>query len=67
MSELSAAKKYLVDRGSLMARGVSDEVIERIYQSLYVYSKGFSEFLKSIGQVDKTIYITIWKVFSVLL
>ena len=34
---------------------------------MYVYSKGFSEFLKGMVGVGTAVYINIWKVFSVLL
>ena len=57
----------MIDRGSLMARGLTDDTIARIYQSLYVYSKGFSEFLKDMTGVGTIVYINIWKVFSILL
>lgn len=50
-----------------MARGVPEVHIDRIYQSLYVYSAGFSEFLKNIQGMSESIYISLWKVYSILL
>jgi hypothetical protein len=50
-----------------MARGVPDQHIGRIYQSLYVYSAGFSEFLKTVQGMSEQVYISLWKVYSVLL
>lgn len=50
--------------------GIPIEIIDRIYRSLFVYSVGFYELIKScLKHTEKkyTIITSIWKVFAILL
>ena len=61
---------YGIDRVLLHNSGISDEEIDRIYRSLFVYSVGFFELLKKILSTTKNNYqiiTSIWKVYQVLL
>ena len=62
--------RYGIDRTSLTSVGVSNEEVDRIYRSLFVYSVGFFELLKKIlGSTENNFstITTIWKVFQILL
>eukprot|EP00347_Sterkiella_histriomuscorum_P014662 403360026 len=63
--------RFNVDRMTLFRSGVSQDQIDRIYRSLFVYSVGFYEMLKSaIGGQCKNrpaIISNFWKVYSILL
>lgn len=39
--------RYGIDRLTLANGGISDETIDRIYRSLFVYSVGFHELIKT--------------------
>lgn len=39
--------RYGIDRLTLSKGGISDEMIDRIYRSLFVYSVGFHELIKT--------------------
>ena len=50
--------------------GISDETIDRIYRSLFVYSVGFHELIQTCLKHTKDQYslvIAIWKVYAILL
>ena len=62
--------RYAIDRMTLTNAGVPNELVDRIYKCLFVYSVGFYELVKTIMQhCEKkySIITNIWKVFSVLL
>ena len=62
--------RYSIDRITLTNEGVPNEVVDRIYKCLFVYSVGFYELIKTILNHSEKKYSTItniWKVFSVLL
>ena len=62
--------RYQIDRFKLSSAGIPNDVIDRIYKSLFVYSVGFYELIKSILEhtgKKYTIITAIWKVFSILL
>ena len=62
--------RYGIDRLELSKAGIPNEMIDRIYRALFVYSVGFYELIKKCLQHTKnkyTIIISMWKVFSILL
>ena len=63
--------RFNCDRMSLTQAGISPEAIDRIYRSLFVYSVGFYEMLKSAlgsGCKNRPAFIgNFWKVYSILL
>lgn len=44
--EGSAITYYCIDRSSLISKSLSPDNIDRLYQSLFVYSIGFNTLLK---------------------
>ena len=55
---------------TLVEAGIPNEVVDRIYRALFVYSVGFYELIKKcLEHTDKkyTIITALWKVFSILL
>ena len=66
----SPACRYQIDRPSLLAQGISQELVDRIYRALFVYSVGFYELLqKCLAHTNNkfTVVTALWKVFSILL
>jgi hypothetical protein len=62
--------RYGVDRGSLLANGIPNEYIDRLYRSLFVYSVGFFELIKKMishSERKHSFISRIWKVYGVLL
>jgi hypothetical protein len=62
--------RYGVDRLILTNAGIPNQLVDRIYRALFVYSVGFYELIKKcIEHTEKkyTIITAIWKVFSILL
>ena len=62
--------RYGIDRLTLSKGGISDDTIDRIYRSLFVYSVGFHELMKTCLQHTNNRYeliTSIWKVFAILL
>ena len=63
-------QRYGVDRLTLNALGIPQEMVDRIYRALFVYSVGFFELLRKIlahTEKNYSIITAIWKVFSILL
>ena len=62
--------RYGIDSLILTNAGIPKELVERIYRSLFVYSVGFYELIKSALQHTEKKYsmiTNIWKVFAILL
>lgn len=62
--------RYGIDRHVLTNSGIPNEMVDRIYRALFVYSVGFYELIKKcLAHTEKkyTIITNIWKVFSILL
>jgi len=62
--------RYGIDRLVLFGAGIPSETIDRIYRSLFVYSVGFYELIKTCLQHTEKKYsmiTNIWKVFAILL
>ena len=62
--------RYGIDRLELSKAGIPNDMIDRLYRALFVYSVGFYELIKKCLQHTKnkyTIIIAMWKVFSILL
>ena len=62
--------RYGIDRMSLSNHGIPNDLGDRVYRALFVYSVGFYELLKRcLEHTEKkyTIITNIWKVFSILL
>ena len=62
--------RYGIDKLILINAGIPQETIDRIYRSLFVYSVGFYELIKSLLQHTQKKYnmiTNIWKVFAILL
>jgi len=63
--------RYHIDRHVLVVEsGLSDDMVNRIYRALFVYSVGFYELIKKCLSHSKQKYAivtSIWKVFSILL
>ena len=62
--------RYGIDRNSLSKEGIPNDVIDRIYRGLFVYSVGFYELLnKTLSHTPKkyTVVTNLWKVYTILL
>ena len=62
--------RYGIERSVLIEAGITNELVDRIYRALFVYSVGFYELIKKcLDHTDKkyTIITALWKVFSILL
>jgi hypothetical protein len=62
--------RYGIERMVLIEAGITNELVDRIYRALFVYSVGFYELIKKcLDHTDKkyTIITALWKVFSILL
>jgi hypothetical protein len=62
--------RYGIDRLSLTNAGIPNELVDRIFRALFVYSIGFYELMKrALEHTEKryTIITALWKVFSILL
>jgi hypothetical protein len=62
--------RYGIERMVLIEAGLTNELVDRIYRALFVYSVGFYELIKKcLDHTDKkyTIITALWKVFSILL
>lgn len=62
--------QYGIDRFTLGGAGISREIMERVYRSLFVYSTGFHQMLTKLlthTQGKYTIIKAIWRTFAVLL
>ena len=67
---MNPISRYNIDRLVLRNAGIPLETIERIYRSLFVYSVGFYELIKTCLQHTEKKYsmiTNIWKVFAILL
>lgn len=63
-------QRYFIDRLALVDKNVRPEMVDRIYQGLFVYSIGFYEMMNNTLNNAKTKYsilANIWKVFQILL
>lgn len=64
-------QRYEIDRINLSKFGLSDEIIDRVYRSLFVHSVGFfgllKEATKNLQEGKDYLRINIWKVFQILL
>ncbi|CDW78838.1 UNKNOWN [Stylonychia lemnae] len=70
MDQKKPLNRFNVDRITLSKAGVTNEQIDRIYRSLFVYSVGFYEMLKNaIGKCKNrpAMISNFWKVYSILL
>lgn len=62
--------RYGIDRLALTNAGIPNELVDRIFRALFVYSVGFYELVKKCLQHTErkySIITAIWKVFSILL
>jgi len=62
--------RYQIDRKKLVAYGLPNEMIDRIYRALFVYSVGFYQLIKDQLKHTKKnfkVITDIWKVFQILL
>jgi hypothetical protein len=62
--------RYGIDRLMLRNASIPNDVVDRVYRALFVYSVGFHELIKKcLEHTEKkyTIITSIWKVFSILL
>ena len=62
--------RYGIDRLALTNAGIPNEMVDRIFRALFVYSVGFYELIKKCLQHTErkySIITAIWKVFSILL
>ena len=62
--------RYHIDRPELILAGLDNEMVDRIYRALFVYSVGFYELIKKCLEHTKqkyTVVTSLWKVFSILL
>jgi len=62
--------RYGIDRLVLTNAGIPDDLVNRVYRALFVYSVGFYELIKKCLQHTEkkyTIITNIWKVFAILL
>lgn len=62
--------RYGIDRLMLQNSGIPNDMVDRIYRALFVYSVGFYELIKKcLDHTEKkyTIITAIWRVFSILL
>mgnify|MGYP006893256872 CR=1 FL=1 len=62
--------RYGIDRMELTNNGIPNEMVDRIYRCLFVYSVGFYNMISKVIQHSKQKYFLItriWKVFSVIL
>lgn len=62
--------RYGIDRHTLSRAGIQNEVIDRLYRALFVYSIGFYELVKRCLAHSEKNYVLVtsmWKVFAVLL
>lgn len=62
--------RYGIEKLILVTAGIPTDMIDRIYRSLFVYSVGFYELIKSCLQHTAkkySIITNIWKVFAILL
>lgn len=63
--------RYGVSRRTLTEAGLSDDLVDRLYRALFVYSVGFYELinkcLEHTANRKYTIIVSIWKVFAILL
>lgn len=62
--------RYGIDRLTLTLAGIPNEMVDRIFRALFVYSVGFYELVKKCLQHTErkySIITSIWKVFSILL
>ena len=69
-SQQTPIYRYQIDRNSLMVSGLQEDAINRIYRSLFVYSVGFYELIKTALKHTNSSYsiiTNIWKVYTILL
>ena len=62
--------RYGIDRLTLTNSGIPNEMVDRIFRALFVYSVGFYELIKKcLEHTEKryTIITSLWKVYSILL
>ena len=70
ISGTNPISRYGIDRLSLTNSGIPNDLVDRVFRALFVYSVGFYELIKKCLQhCDKrySIITNIWKVFSILL
>jgi hypothetical protein len=62
--------RYGIDRLALTNAGIPNDMVDRIFRALFVYSVGFYELIKKCLQHTEkkySIITAIWKVYSILL
>jgi hypothetical protein len=62
--------RYGIDRIELNNNGIPNDLIDRVYRCLFVYSVGFYEMISKVIQHSEqkyTLITRIWKVFAVVL
>lgn len=63
--------RYKIDKATLDIFGLSPEIQERIYRSLFIHSIGFhqlvNEMLKHLNDGQDALRTNIWKVYQILL
>ena len=62
--------RYGIDRLSLTNAGIPNQMVDRVFRALFVYSVGFYELVKKCLKHTNnkfTVVTAIWKVFSILL
>jgi hypothetical protein len=64
-------QRYGIDRMALTIKGMPPAAVNRVYQSLFVYTVGFFELLQDctrhLNEANYTYQMKIWKVYMILL
>jgi hypothetical protein len=58
-----------LQRGDLQEQGLSSDVVDRLYQAMYVYSVGFSDMLLDTvkhARSRQTVWLRLWSAYSLL-
>jgi hypothetical protein len=64
---LRGVRKFLVDRRHLLAQNISNEEVDKLYQSLFMYSHGLRKVIGSILNNNEEMVIRFWRVFLKLI
>jgi hypothetical protein len=62
--------RYGIDRMAFSQSGIPNDLVDRVYRALFVYSVGFYELIKKCLQHTEkkyTLITNVWKVFAILL
>ena len=62
--------RYKIDRMTLMKGGIPNELVNRIYRSLFVYSVGFYDLIfrcMEHSEQNHSLISSVWKVFAILI